>query len=341
MNKVSIVVPVYNVEKYLNRCIDSLLLQSYENYEIILVNDGSTDNSGFICEEYAKKYSNVKVVHKKNEGLGFARNTGIDNAIGDYIVFIDSDDFAEKELVEDLYKAVKEVNADICIGGYNRVDLDDKLISTHSYDKNIFIGKEVFNLLMPRMIGSLPDKKDSISVSSCNVLYSKEIIDKYNIRFVSERELISEDLIFNLSYLNHAKKAVTIEKSNYNYRINYGSLTTRYLPERFNKVKELYYKEVEILNDIGIYDKCDLRLMRQFFIYLKMCLAQEKQNINNKKIKLLNKKVRDICNDKLVIEVVNSYPINKLGIQQKIFLYLIKYKLILLISLFIKIKIIK
>lgn len=341
MKKISIIVPVYNVEKYLNECIESLLEQSYTNSEIILINDGSNDKSGFICDEYSKKYSNIKVIHKKNEGLGFARNTGIDNATGDYIVFIDSDDFADRDLVKDLYDSIKLNNSDTCIGGYKRVDLDNNLVSIHSYDKNKFTKKDIRNILMPRMIGSLPDKKDSISVSSCNVLYSKDIIDKYNIRFVSEREIISEDLIFNLTYLFYAENVVVIDETNYNYRINYGSLTTRYLPERFDKIKELYNKEIEILNNIGIYDSCKLRLMRQFFIYVKMCLAQESQNINAKKIDELNMRVKEICKDDLVSQLVKSYPIYKLGLKQKIFLYLIKYKMTLIISLFIKMKMIK
>lgn len=341
MSKISIIVPVYNVEKYLNECIDSLLEQSYRNFEIILVNDGSNDMSSYICDEYSKKYSNIKAIHKKNEGLGFARNTGLDNATGDYVVFIDSDDFADKDLVKDLYEAIKSNNSDTCIGGYRRIDLDNNIVSTHAYDKDKFIKEDIKNILVPRMIGSSPDKKDSISVSSCNVLYSKNIIDKQNIRFVSEREIISEDLIFNLSYLFHAENVVLINKINYNYRINYGSLTTKYLPERFSKIKELYEKEVEILHCKGIYDKCQLRLMRQFFIYVRMCFAQENQNVNAKNINQLRLRVNEICNDDLVKKLVRTYPIYKLGFKQKIFLYLVKYKMNLTISIFIKTKMIK
>lgn len=92
----SIVVPVYNVQKYLDRCMDSLLNQNIENYEIILVDDGATDNSGLICDKYSQEYFNVKVIHKKNEGLGLTRNVGIDNSKGQYIMFVDSDDYIEK-----------------------------------------------------------------------------------------------------------------------------------------------------------------------------------------------------------------------------------------------------
>lgn len=341
MSKISIIVPVYNVEKYLNKCIDSLLEQTYKNFEIILVDDGSTDMSASICDEYSNKYSNIKVVHKNNEGLGMARNTGIDNATGDYLVFIDSDDYADSGLVKDLYDAIRLNDSDTCIGGYKRVDSYNRLVSTHKYERNKFIENDILKILLPRMIGSSPEKKDSIAVSACNVLYSKNIIDKYNIRFVSEREIISEDLIFNISYLFHAKNVMIIDTVNYNYRINYGSLTTRYLPQRFCKIKELYNKEVEILNNIGIYNDCELRLMRQFFIYVRMCLAQEKQNVDAKNFNKLRLKVKEICNDDLVCQLVRRYPINKLGFKQKIFLYLIKYKMYFIISLFIKLKIIK
>ena len=100
MPKLSIIVPVYNVDKYLERCIRSILNQTYENFEIILVNDGSTDNSGIICENYSKVDSRIRVIHKKNEGVSSARNIGVDNAKGKYIGFIDPDDYINKYMYE-------------------------------------------------------------------------------------------------------------------------------------------------------------------------------------------------------------------------------------------------
>lgn len=122
MDKISIIVPVYNVERYLERCIESLLQQTYKELEIILVDDGSPDNCPAICDFYAQKDVRIRVIHKKNGGLSDARNAGTRCATGAYIGFIDSDDFVEPDMFEKLYKAIKKENADIAVCGFERVD---------------------------------------------------------------------------------------------------------------------------------------------------------------------------------------------------------------------------
>lgn len=117
--KVSIIVPVYNVEKYVERCIESIIKQSYKNLEIILIDDGSKDNSGKICDEYAQKDNRIKVIHKKNGGLSDARNTGLNIADGEYICFIDSDDYIHKDLVKDNLEKLIQQKADmICFNRF-------------------------------------------------------------------------------------------------------------------------------------------------------------------------------------------------------------------------------
>ena len=111
--KISVIVPVYNVEKYLTKCVDSIMNQTYKDLEIILVDDGSTDNSGKICDEYVKKDKRFKVIHKKNGGLSDARNVGIKNSTGEYLSFIDSDDYIDNDMIECLYNACIKNNADI------------------------------------------------------------------------------------------------------------------------------------------------------------------------------------------------------------------------------------
>ena len=122
METVSIIIPVYNVEKYLDRCIDSVLKQSYQNIEVLLVDDGSTDKSGLLCDRWAEKDSRIRVIHKVNEGVSVARNTGLDQANGDYIAFVDSDDFIDANMIETLYNTLQIKHAEMSICSFVFVD---------------------------------------------------------------------------------------------------------------------------------------------------------------------------------------------------------------------------
>ena len=118
MAKVSVIIPIYKVEKYLSRCLDSVVNQTLEDIEIVLVDDGSPDSCPEICDRYAKKDSRIKVIHKKNEGLGYARNSGMLIATGEYIAFLDSDDYVSKDMYEKVYSELKRTDADCCVTGY-------------------------------------------------------------------------------------------------------------------------------------------------------------------------------------------------------------------------------
>lgn len=135
MPKVTVVVPVFNVEKYLHQCIESLLNQTYRNLEIILVDDGSTDNSGAICDKYRQKDQRIKVIHKCNQGLGFARNSGMKETTSDYITFMDSDDYADEDMIEELMRPIIDENADTVIGGFKKVNDEKKILFIDSYNK--------------------------------------------------------------------------------------------------------------------------------------------------------------------------------------------------------------
>lgn len=118
MAKVSVIIPIYKVEKYLSRCLDSVVNQTLDDIEIVLVDDGSPDSCPEICDRYAKKDSRIKVIHKKNEGLGYARNSGMLIATGEYIAFLDSDDYVSKDMYEKVYSELKRTDADCCVTGY-------------------------------------------------------------------------------------------------------------------------------------------------------------------------------------------------------------------------------
>lgn len=132
---ISTIIPVYNVDNYLPKCVDSIINQTYKNLEIILVDDGSLDRCPDICDEYAKKDKRIIVIHKKNGGLSDARNAGLEIAKGEYISFIDSDDYINEHMYEDMLSAIENVDADLCICGYDRVN-DDGEIRSSAYFKN-------------------------------------------------------------------------------------------------------------------------------------------------------------------------------------------------------------
>lgn len=152
--KVTIVLPIYNVEKYLNRSVESVIRQTYKNLEIILVDDESPDSCPKMCDEWKKKDKRIKVVHKKNAGLGMARNTGIENATGDYICFLDSDDYIEQNTIEKVVSSIEESNADVALFGFNDVDKFGNIVQTFvpNTPKYLYIGSEIQRELLPNII---------------------------------------------------------------------------------------------------------------------------------------------------------------------------------------------
>lgn len=325
---ISVIVPVYNVEKYLRDCIDSIINQKYQEIEIILVDDGSTDNSGNICDELEKEDSRIKVIHKVNEGLGLARNSGLKVAKGEYVVFIDSDDIVEETLVQDLYDGIIENQVDTCIAGYKRVDEEGKILSEKILEFEKFYGKEVLRGILPRLIGSSVEKSDVIRMSVWNAIYSMKIIKENQILFPSEREFISEDIIFDLEYYQYATGVAILTNTNYHYRLNSTSLTKSYRKDRFEACKKLYQKELEKIRELNIQDFAKERLDLQFYIYVRHCMKQEISKFNFGKA-IVN--IKKICEDQMLQEITQNYPTKEMRFSQKVFLYLIRYKFSILL----------
>ena len=137
MDKISVIVPVYNVEKYLDKCVESIVNQTYKNLEIILVDDGSTDSCPEICDEWAKKDNRIKVIHKPNGGLSSARNAGMDSMTGSYIQFVDSDDYIKSNMIEVMYGNIIKGDYDVCVCNYSFIDESDNVISATDFKKSI------------------------------------------------------------------------------------------------------------------------------------------------------------------------------------------------------------
>lgn len=194
-NKLSIIIPIYNTEAYLPRCIDSILSQSFTDYELILIDDGSIDNSGAICDNYAQQDNRIKVFHQKNGGLSSARNTGLDHAQGEWIYFVDSDDELKLNGLQTLVDCISD-DVDCVMGGYEQYDLDGNLIETEKKHETLTLSKQDSLLVL------FPEHTIIYSYLGYvwNRLFRKRIIQDHSLRF-DETVGIKEDTLFVTQYL--------------------------------------------------------------------------------------------------------------------------------------------
>lgn len=328
--KVSIIVPVYNTDKYLDRCMESLVKQTLQELEIIVVDDGSRMECGRKCRQWAEKDERIQVIHKKNQGLGFARNTGIEAARGKYLMFIDSDDYVEQDMCRTLFETAENRNADIVVSGYKKIYRNGR-VEVYSNEKipEVLEGQQINSVLLANMLGSPPDysSDDYIGMSVWKNIYRRETVMEYQIRFPSEREYISEDIIFHIYYLMHVKKAVVLPQAYYCYCQNEDSLTTTYKKNRFAMIKKLFLYEEELLKQMGAYEAGKLQLMRTFIANTRVCIMQEADyGKKNHCVRASRKRIRMYCEDPAVQKVLQEYPYRYLPIRQRIFSFFMKIR---------------
>lgn len=218
---ISVIVPVYNVEKYLNRCVDSLINQTYKNLEIILVDDGSTDSSPRICDDYKKKYEAVKVIHKKNGGLSSARNTGIKQASGDYIGFVDSDDWVAEDTYEYLLKILLQTNSEAAQIDYAMVHGINEPVKSVGEKIECYEDKAILEhyMISTTITGSY---------SVCRCLFLHSVLNE----IVFREGKLNEDIDFKYKALSNCKRFVVSNQKKYFYFQSTGSITTDGLKQR-------------------------------------------------------------------------------------------------------------
>lgn len=324
--RVTAIVPVYNVEGYVRQCLDTLLAQTYPLEEIVLVDDGSTDSSGAICDEYAAAHDKITAVHKWNAGLGYARNTGLDSLAcpSDYVMFVDSDDWLEEDAVEYLVRALGDEPTDCVIGGHTKKTAEGKTVFELKLENRRFESAEVQEKLLPRLCGSMPTSHDSVPMSACSALYRRSVIEENSLRFPSEREMISEDFVFKFYFLLHARTAVLSDFTGYCYRTVQGSLSTSYRPDRFEACVRFYKRAQEMVREEDLSEECLLRLDKTFFIYLRMCVKQERPKVSGSRREEALRSLRSMVSADVVQKAVESYPVSRLGIRQRFFVRLVE-----------------
>lgn len=331
---VSIVVPIYKVLDYLPECIESILKQTYQNIEIILVDDGSPDRCGELCDEYAMLHEKIKVIHQSNSGLGMARNTGIRNATGKYITFIDGDDFVAPDHIERLLCGIVNEKADACYGGYCQQvgkEFSPQVNPLHGKD---YIDNSILHDFLPHLCGKLDyQKSDEVQMSVCMVLYSLDLIRQSNILFHSERELISEDLVFNFDFLGVAKKVTIADSCGYFYRSTEGSLSKCIRSDRLEK-QILFTKYIsERTKAMGIFKECEQRILSTFLAWVRVIVQGEQKSYKQIGLRESLKNIESVCRNEFVNEAFERYDDSNLTLKLKLLNKKIHEKKILIIWL--------
>ncbi|WP_391557561.1 glycosyltransferase family 2 protein [Robertmurraya sp.] len=276
---ISLIVPVYNGEKFLRKCLESLVSQTYKDYEIIIINDGSTDNSKSICDEFNLKYKNFRVINIENGGVSNARNIGIEQSRGEFISFVDSDDFVGEKYLEIMVRKIEESNVDMVICGIKQVENSDicKVVSELLCPKPGYIHKENLGVVI----------KDLINSSYINYCYSKLIkrsllIDN-QIKFNNNLDL-GEDTLFVIECLKYVDSIHLISKSSYYYLINSSSnsLTHKIRKNKFgilNYISKYIYEFCEKSGFLN--NELEKSLIERYFKIIQFCL-DENLNLRQK-----------------------------------------------------------
>lgn len=332
---ISIIVPVYNTRKFLNNCIKSVINQDFNNFELILVDDGSTDGSCLICKKFAKKYKFIRLVSQSNGGVSKARNTGISLAKGKYITFLDADDSLEKDSLKELFFEAENNNSDIVIGSYNRIRFSQK-VGKIIREKDCIPKKEFWKNI---------DKYERYISTPWAKLYKTEIIKKNGLLFEIGRT-IGEDAKFNRQYLQYVNSNIIVSnKIVYNYRM--GGLASTVV----------YHKDINILKKDVLYEYIDYNKKNNYDFYniekraSKQIYECFKEHIIHHSAFHAAKKIEETMNiynaffeEKYISKYISSEEINllnkKLYIQfvkkfrQKRYIWYIKKKSIIIVRRF-------
>lgn len=279
------IVPVYNVERYINRCIHSVLNQTFDVYELILVDDGSTDQSGVLCDEWAERDKRIHVIHKKNGGLSSARNAGLDVARGEYVTFIDSDDVVHPQYLEYLLELCVAYDADVSLGRLQRFTEDTvpRSLSCQSAKETVRTGLQTLDYFFKK------DIEVANYVSACCKLYKRSLFN--GIRFPEGRLFEDEFTTYKIYY--RASKVVDSEKVLYYYFVNDGGITRnlnllKYCDEYDAQIEQIYF-----FKECGLHDLYHLSL-RRFLESTKWDLLESRKAVAHPKLKNFQKQYRAV-----------------------------------------------
>ena len=314
---ISVIIPVYNVEAYLEECIESLRNQSLKEIEMIFINDGSRDNSLSILEKYKKIDKRIKIINQTNSGPSNARNRGLQIAKGEYISFIDSDDWIDLEMFKEMYDNAKTNNSDVVICDMKMIGEDNELYIKGMQDnRKIFNKKEVREIIYTSLLSN------SQFNSMANKIYRKEIIKNNNIKLDS-KIFYAEDWLLNMEFFKYCTKVTYINKCFYFYRRGHESSSSGYKDDTFEKVglwiyrkRKQYAKKLDLNTYLAVYDLYKVTIH---------CIISEFRRIDiNFKERI--KRVKNILESSEVREVIRYISKSTMDVKEKYLLYCMKYR---------------
>lgn len=320
---ISVIVPIYKVEKYLDKCIESIINQTYKNLEIILVDDGSPDKSSKMCDEWSKKDKRIIVIHKENGGVSSARNIGIDKSKGEWITFVDADDWIEKTYIEDMYNVAMDFDSKYVCCGYDKVySNSSELINSNA---------ELFELKSKDYLIALLNVQNSYGFVHMKLI-NKDVIS--DIRF-DEELAVGEDALFNIQLCDNLDKVIIYNKALYNYRINSDSVVRRYDVNYVDKYTNSMQKMKSYINKKYSSKEIKLNVFNYIVYHLMLICVNYCYHPQNK-----NKyhSLKEVCKMDIYKEAIKNSNYGNLSLTRKITLFTIKHRMFFLTALICKIR---
>lgn len=336
MTDISIIVPVYNVEALLPRCIDSILAQTKKNIELILVDDGSPDDSGRICDEYATKDERIRVLHKENGGLTSAWKAGAEDAVGTYLGFVDSDDWIDEDMYERMWESVEKYHSDVVVCGLV-FDYEDPALEKRKeisgFEKEYY-DRDALEACFPSLINDGHFFGRLLQPARVTKLYRRELVEK-NMPLCHDEVSVGEDMQLTLPVLIDAQSmSVVKDFYPYHYWFNRNSMTGKHDADYLKKIKIMERRLKEICAEKGVYDFAP-QITGDF---LGLAVIGMKNSVvrGNGGRKEALQSIRTYCNDEKVCEALRTHRMNRLPVTIRVFLALMKRKAYALCYVIIK-----
>ena len=330
---ISVIVPVYNVEKYLKKCLDSIINQTYLNLEIICVNDGSQDSSRTILQEFKKKDDRIIIIDKQNAGLSYARNTGLTHVHGEYVMFVDSDDWLDVTACEKSIKAAEEHQVDVVMWPYIR-EYEHASLKKNIFDHDIYFDQQqTYEHIYRRFFGlygeelAHPENADAL-VTVWGKLYRSELILKHRVTFIDTKLIGTEDALFNIQLFKYVKTCYYINAYLSHYRKdNEKSLTSFYKKELFSRWKKLFSMMGNEISENQLGDVFSQALNNR--ISLSLIGLGLNISVCNRPIGYKFNEIRKVLDDKIIKTALEYFDIQYLPMNWKIFFFCTKKQMVL------------